>query len=117
MVEVTFKSACTQAERQKKYLRGPNAVATNSNTELVTGVAILKIMSRIILFKVKTNARKKKENNCKVIISGNKVYKNLYPKKVCEIGRGRGDGRMVRGKPVWGLQRQTPGRRCVQPKY
>lgn len=62
-------------------LRDKKIVSTNSNTELVTGVAILKIMSRIFSFKVKTNVRKKKENDCKVIISGKKVYKNLYPKK------------------------------------
>lgn len=58
MIDVTFQSPCTQAERQKKHLQGPNAVSTKSNTEVVTGVAILKIMSRIFSFKVKTNVKK-----------------------------------------------------------
>lgn len=122
MIEVTFQPPCTQAERQKKYLQAPNVVSTNSNTEVVTGVAILKIMSRIFLFKVKTNVRKEKGNDCKVIISGKQVYKNLLSKKrpvnsgrVEERGGGgRGDGER---EVSVGYQRQMPTDRGVQLKY
>lgn len=67
-------------QETKKVPQNQNVVSTNSYTELVTGVAILIITSRIILFQ--SQNKYKKENDCKVIISAKSVYKNLYPKIV-----------------------------------